>query len=757
MATVVARGHVGDGAGDSPPPSMIDWYRLPRGLEHVATNHNVGGSNPSSPATGPKGLIREGPFPLGDQEPEDEGAWEARMKKRKDMRQATRNIEFKKVLENYSPREIEFDRNDQKTFTHVGEIALWFSNFVDELVTEFSLHYPSWWFPEAACNRSASVLFHPGRGQCSIGLSFGPLICLVGLIAHYDDTDQAQRPGERNVANIEVKLLTLTEGRVVSLPEQPTERDDDVLAETVAKDGSKVVIEKTKKSKRKRKAIGDASDSTLPPKKLREDYHAVTSNIGGKSLAAIRGLILEGSSVSSDVTEPRVVAFVTPTPDCGNDGPIDSESGLNLRTHPPAMRYFVSSDDSHRSVSKGRVKSGNLDNFGDPVSAGGANAYVAVNTEFNVGATRQMYLGGGSEDASGTYFEQKYKLEDKCVEQAVLLSEKDTKIADLKSLLSLKEAKAIEAIRLRGQLSVVEAADATKGNELKGLKEKNLALEEEKKILFEKVTTLEFVTAAKETELVSLSAQVAKLTFDISSLESAFEIFKGRMEAMQDEQAMVMGNRVAKLDAQLLEMAAHLEEEFYPCFLTTISGRRWILTHGLKLDGLKAGIDHGKAGRDLSVVEAYDPFAEAKYVDAVNALRIVDFSLLFVFKSKKDACMADLMDSLHLEGRLAEIPKAKELQPSLEQLKLPIHRAKDDVVLGETSLSFSLQASTSAIPATTKPITTLSTTFASSGVVPPLSVSDYQVSDAEPHDEDPPAITFEEEELDTTPKSAVVS
>ncbi|GKC34204.1 hypothetical protein Tco_1046588 [Tanacetum coccineum] len=55
--------------------------------------------------------------------------------------------------------------------------------------------------------------------------------------------------------------------------------------------------------------------------------------------------------------------------------------------------------------------------------------------------------------------EQKDKLEDKCAEQAALLSEKDVEIADLKSLLSLKEAEAAEAILLRGQLSIVEAVD----------------------------------------------------------------------------------------------------------------------------------------------------------------------------------------------------------------------------------------------------------------------------------------------------------
>ncbi|GJX01944.1 hypothetical protein Tco_0185857 [Tanacetum coccineum] len=318
--------------------------------------------------------------------------------------------------------------------------------------------------------------------------------------------------------------------------------------------------------------------------------------------------------------------------------------------------------------------------------------------------------------------EPKNRLEDKCFEQSARLSEKDVEIAHLRSLLSLKESEAAEAIRLREQVSVVEVVDAVKGNELRDLKEMNFALEGEKYILSEKVTTLESVTALKETEVASLIAQVAQLTFDlsgsqfscdelnskvvsleyergglvnqISSLESTFELFKQQMEAMQDEQAIASRNRVMELDAQLLEIAAHLAEEFYPRFFITISRRRWILTHGLKLvllkclqsseyyralgqaigcaankgiqDGLKAGVDHGKARRDLSVIEAYDPFAESKYIDAVNALGAVDFSLLTELESKKDASMVDLMDSLRLEGPLAEIPEAEDLQPSLE-------------------------------------------------------------------------------------------
>ncbi|GKC46112.1 hypothetical protein Tco_1063834, partial [Tanacetum coccineum] len=65
-------------------------------------------------------------------------------------------------------------------------------------------------------------------------------------------------------------------------------------------------------------------------------------------------------------------------------------------------------------------------------------------------------------------------------------------------------------------------------------------------------------------------------------------------------------------------------------------------------DGLKAEVDHGKARRDLSVIEAYDPFAESKYIDDVNALGAVDFFVLTELESKKDASMVDLMDSLRL-------------------------------------------------------------------------------------------------------------
>ncbi|GJR78794.1 putative ribonuclease H-like domain-containing protein [Tanacetum coccineum] len=517
------------------------------------------------------------------------------------------------------------------------------------------------------------------------------------------------------------------------------------------------------------------------------------------------------------------------------DGPTDSVFRPNLRTCPPSLRspavnvpvttVAVTTTVTAYSFAilppKVRVKSKNLEIFGDSASTGGANANVVGTSKLNEPAD-SSYSFYASQDLDSETLHRIYVpkwnvtndsvLDDPYVchdltdslappthfsqlRAAALLSKRDTKIAHLKSLLSLKEAEATEAIRLHGQLSVVEADDTATGNELRDLKERNFVLKGEKDVLSEKVTTLESVAALKETELVSLTAQVTQLTSELfgfqlsrdelsskvasleserdtladqSPLESAFELFKVRMETMQDEQAMVLGNRVADLDAHLLEIDAHLDEEFYPRFLTAISGR-WqaigcAINKGIQ-DGLRAGVDHGKDGRDLSVIEAYDPFAEAKYIDVVNAFGTVDFSLLSELKSKKDASIVDLMDSLHLEGPLAEIPRAKDLQPSPAQLMLPIHMPEDNVEkrlsltdamvpLVEPLSSKSLigKASTSVAPATSEPITTLSMTFASSDVVPPLSISNDQVLDMELHDEDPPAVTFEKEELNTSPE-----
>nr|GEY66806.1 hypothetical protein [Tanacetum cinerariifolium] len=113
-------------------------------------------------------------------------------------------------------------------------------------------------------------------------------------------------------------------------------------------------------------------------------------------------------------------------------------------------------------------------------------------------------------------------------------------------------------------------------------------------------------------------------------------------------------------------MASHLEERFYPHLLTTILGRRWLLTHGMELaitkclhsleylsalgsaigkaiekgmqDGLSTRITHGAKGRVLTDVAAYNPSAKADYIFVLQHLQNVNFPLLAELRSNKDTC-----------------------------------------------------------------------------------------------------------------------
>ncbi|GKC18877.1 hypothetical protein Tco_1021027 [Tanacetum coccineum] len=418
--------------------------------------------------------------------------------------------------------------------------------------------------------------------------------------------------------------------------------------------------------------------------------------------------------------------------------------------------------------------------------------YEQLFVEFNVRVAHQICLSSEVRVRLEHELRGRKKFEGKCAMQADWLKEKD-------------------AIRLRGQVATVEAAKAARANELNVLKEQNSALEEEKCTLEIKVAALEFADATKVAELASLTAQVAKLTKDlselglsynelsvkassfkvekdrlsgqVSSLEGicyrlrdevmGYKLFKEQIEAVQDEQVKVLSDKVAGLDADLMGMALHLDEEFYPCYLTTIAGRKWILSRGLRLvvmkclqspeylaalggaighavdkgmqGGLAAGIDHGKAGRGLADVAAYNHSTKANYIFAVNSL----------------------------QGPAADTLDASQLQPLPEQLMLPIHRLEDQVVIGETSLYFSLDVAharvqrlrgnavsrhTSGVLATAT-TTAPSTTFIQASTVPPILVADHGASGAGPSTgvPSPSKIVFEKEELETTPEHTTTS
>ncbi|GKD46010.1 hypothetical protein Tco_1270655, partial [Tanacetum coccineum] len=78
--------------------------------------------------------------------------------------------------------------------------------------------------------------------------------------------------------------------------------------------------------------------------------------------------------------------------------------------------------------------------------------YDQLFAEFNVGAAHQTCLGAEVRMRSEHNLKERKRFERKCARQVDLLKEKDVEIANLKAQLSLKEAEATEAIRLRSQV-----------------------------------------------------------------------------------------------------------------------------------------------------------------------------------------------------------------------------------------------------------------------------------------------------------------
>ncbi|GJT00161.1 gypsy type transposase [Tanacetum coccineum] len=274
-----------------------------------------------------------------------------------------------------------------------------------------------------------------------------------------------------------------------------------------------IVADKLKKLRKKRKAADGASGSGLPPKKLRED-HSTSGDAGastaGKSVAALQGLLASSTlavevSATATATIPFVTSSVTPTPEREDGGPTNSIFVANLLTQHPTKRFVISSDTPHDFSTNAAddevsfvVRSLILDPailttavattvvadtsapvpraghdlvhhtlFADSTSIGEANPDTAE-------ALQQAYVPKWAVINDSTLDDP-----DSCrtARQTCLSSEeRDADISSLKAQLSLKEAEATKAIRLRGQIATIEAAKAARIAKLNGLKEQATTL-----------------------------------------------------------------------------------------------------------------------------------------------------------------------------------------------------------------------------------------------------------------------------------------
>ncbi|GJU23297.1 hypothetical protein Tco_1156639 [Tanacetum coccineum] len=608
-----------------------------------------------------------------------------------------------------------------------------------------------------------------------------------------------------------------------------------------------------KRVRKKRKAADGASGFGLPPKKLREDHgtSGIGASTGGKYVTALQSL-LEGSTLPVKVgvmavaTVPLfVISSDTPHDSCTNAANDEVSSVVRSLISDPAVMTMIVTTTVVADTSALMSRAGhepvhhilfadstpmgetNPDTAGPSQSAGielSSDTFFMVQ-DMDAKALQQTYVpkwivindsalddpdvchGAVDHLAPPLLFSQLCSMD---YEQ--LLTEFNARAARqnalalrlgygwsiiLEAQLSLREVEAVKAICLCGQISTIEAVEAARTNELDGLKEQNAILEGQVAALESAAILscdkLSIKASSLESDKDKLIDQVSQLEGTCSGLRDevmGYTLFKEQVEVVQDEQVKALSGRVTGLDSDIIEMALHMDEEFYPHYLTTIAGQRWILGRGLKLvvmkclqspvylaalgeaigraieksmqDGLAAGIDHGKTRRGLVNIAAHNPSTEANYVSAINALCFVDFPFLAQLESRKDTSMADIMDLLHLEGPAIETSEASQLQPSHEQLIIRGDVAGHRLSLADVMVplveplsvkNLTGEASTSRVPAMAT-TTALSTTFIQASIVPPVPMTDPEVSNVGPSTKvsSPPAIVFEKETLETMPK-----
>ncbi|GJW41832.1 hypothetical protein Tco_0070631 [Tanacetum coccineum] len=270
--------------------------------------------------------------------------------------------------------------------------------------------------------------------------------------------------------------------------------------------------------------------------------------------------------------------------------------------------------------------------------------------EFNVSAARNLSLSSEVRMRAEYNILEKRKWKSLAEEKNNLLQVKDKEIEELRSQLLQAKDESMEVARLRTRVSSLEAIEGSLRGEVASAKEHNGLLEQEHSALKLKVTSLESIIAEKDRELSDLGTSASSLRSQNQSLVNQVHELETSSAGLREK----------------LEMCCmHFQENFHPHLLNAIAGRRWLLTHGIKLlmdkclnsteymealgnafgraiekgmqEGLATGIEHGQAGRFLSDLEAYNPSAEANFNFVVRDLRGLDFSLLWDLSAKKDA------------------------------------------------------------------------------------------------------------------------
>nr|GEV99877.1 hypothetical protein [Tanacetum cinerariifolium] len=303
-------------------------------------------------------------------------------------------------------------------------------------------------------------------------------------------------------------------------------------------------------------------------------------------------------------------------------------------------------------------------------------------------------------------------------------------VDDQTELLKVRE---IEIGDLRAQLLVKESETMKPSISMPKPPTENLAASV--KVKDQEVADLDAMVTSVKLQNDNVTDQVHKLKTSFTRLQEKVTAYKNlisQLEKFQDDRMKEMNDKFDKLDTDLVEMALHMEEKFYPHLLTTIFATIGKAVKKGMQDGLSAGITHGVEGRVLNDVGAYNPSAKADYLSSLQRLQSVNFSSIPELKSNKDASIDTIMDLLRLEDSLANkfglTESARMIKENIANHRSALHNVVVPLFepLSITDLTCT-KGTSNVIPTTVDTTTALSVTFSSASLIPPIFTDDYEI------------------------------
>ncbi|GJS95509.1 hypothetical protein Tco_0802477 [Tanacetum coccineum] len=366
--------------------------------------------------------------------------------------------------------------------------------------------------------------------------------------------------GERQRAEGEPKLLDTTVGRVVLLlPVAPARASSELEAsvdklfyeggsDSHAEQGDSVSGGHGVGVLQVSETAEIVAEDATP--KLREDYETSTGpSVAGKSRSALQRLLarvvlnLEVWIVALP-TLPFITSSVSVTPERESEDQTDSMAGANLQTITAPPRFVISSDSSHHSGAN--IAEAEVDSFARPfiplmTVATTITSIVDPATTVKKNLLSLLFFcgdssGGGADHTVGGFSD---------------LTGSDFIVGGIRTVISPN---------VDLQKVYVPQWSVTNGSRLDD---------------------------GRTARQMSLSAEVmVRAEYNIRERERRRRlnsVMEKKNSLLKDEKMAEVNEKFDKLCANFVEMALHLEETFYPHLLTTISGRRWLLTHDMEL------------------------------------------------------------------------------------------------------------------------------------------------------------------------------